>query len=58
MKSQIGRPKSSNPMNDRIYIRVTKKEKKEIMNFSDNYGVSILELIRMGIERLKENKKE
>ena len=58
MKSQIGRPKSPNPMNDRIYIRVTKKEKEEIMNFSDNYGVSILELIRIGIERLKENKKE
>ena len=44
-------------MNDRIYVRVTKQEKKEIMDFSSESGYSILELIRIGIEKIRSQKK-
>ena len=30
MSPRTGRPKTDNPMNDRIYVRVTKAEKEEI----------------------------
>ena len=32
MSPRTGRPKTDNPMNDRIYVRVTKAEKDEIRN--------------------------
>ena len=54
---RTGRPKTDNPMNDRIYVRVTKAEKEEIMKFSSESGHTILELIRIGIEKVKEIKK-
>ena len=57
MSPRTGRPKSENPMNDRIYVRVTKQEKKEIMDFSSERGYSILELIRIGIEKIRSQKK-
>ena len=57
MSPRTGRPKSENPMNDRIYVRVTKREKKEIMDFSYESGYSILELIRIGIEKIRSQKK-
>lgn len=56
MSPRTGRPKSENPMNDRIYVRVTKQEKKEIMDFSSESGYSILELIRIGIEKIRSQK--
>ena len=58
MSPRTGRPKSENPMNDRIYVRVTKQEKKEIMDFSSENGYSILELIRIGIEKIRSQKKQ
>ena len=57
MSPRTGRPKSENPMNDRIYVRVTNREKKEIMDFSSESGYSILELIRIGIEKIRSKKK-
>lgn len=57
MSPRTGRPKVENPMNDRIYVRVTREEKEKIMNFSSESGYSILELIRFGIEKLKGQKK-
>lgn len=57
LSPRTGRPKSDNPMNERIYIRVTKKEKEEIMSFSSSNGYTILELIRIGIEKVKGQKK-
>lgn len=57
MSARTGRPKSENPMNDRLYIRVTKEEKEEISKFSKEYGYTLLELIRIGIEKIKETKK-
>lgn len=51
------RPKSDNPMGERLYIRVSKTEKEEIMSFSKESGYSLLDLIRIGIEKIKVNKK-
>lgn len=57
MSPRTGRPKAENPMNDRLYVRVTREEKEKIMKFSSESGYSILELIRFGIEKLKGQKK-
>jgi hypothetical protein len=57
MSPHTGRPKVDNPMNERLYVRVSKQEKDEIMKFSSESGYSILELIRAGIEKLKGQKK-
>jgi hypothetical protein len=57
MSPRTGRPKTDNPMNERLYVRVTKEEKEEIMEFSSASGFSILEIIRAGIEKLKGQKK-
>ena len=57
MSPRTGRPKVDNPMNERLYVRVSKQEKDEIMKFSSESGYSILELIRAVIEKLKGQKK-
>ncbi len=57
MSPTKGRPKLDNPKNERIYIRVTKNEKKEIMDFSEKSGYTILDLIKIGIEKVKGQKK-
>lgn len=57
MSPRTGRPKVDNPMNERLYVRVSKQEKDEIMKFSSESGYSILELIRAGIEKIKGQKK-
>lgn len=53
MSPRTGRPKSDNPMNDRLYIRVTREEKEKINKFSKKHGYTLLELIRIGIENIK-----
>lgn len=56
-KKKMGRPyKSEKLMDDRLYIRVSKTEKEEITQFSKENGYSLLELIRIGIEKVKEKK--
>lgn len=57
MSPRTGRPKSDNPMNERIYVRVTKEEKDEIMKFSSENGYTMLELIRLGIDKVRKTKK-
>lgn len=57
MSPRTGRPKVENPMSDRLYVRVTKEEKKEIMDFSASSGYSILEIIREGMKLIKGQKK-
>lgn len=57
MSHTKGRPKLDNPKNDRIYIRATKEEKKEIMDFSDKSGYTLLELLKIGIEKVRGQKK-
>ena len=58
MSPRTGRPKTENPKNERLHVRVTKEEKEKIMKFSSESGFSILEMIRAGIEKLKGQKKE
>lgn len=53
MSPRTGRPKSANPMKDRLYIRVTSKEKQEITEFAKRNDLTLLELIRLGIEKVK-----
>lgn len=57
MSPRTGRPKTENPMQERLHIRVTKEEKDEIMQFSSKSGYTLLELIRIGIEAVKGIKK-
>lgn len=57
MTPRTGRPKSDKPMNERLYIRVTKEEKEEITKYSKKYGYTLLEIIRIGIKKIKETKK-
>lgn len=56
MATRTGRPKSSNPKNERLYIRVSSEEKKEISEFAKENGYTLLELIRIGIRRVKDKK--
>lgn len=53
MSPRTGRPKSDNPKTERLFIRVTPDEKKEIQDFSAKSGYGLLELLKMGIEALK-----
>ena len=53
MSPRTGRPKTPNPMKDRLYIRVTSEEKKEITEFAKSNGITLLELIRLGIKKVK-----
>lgn len=57
MSPRTGRPKTENPKNERLHVRVRKEEKEKIMKFSSESGFSILEMIRAGIEKLKGQKK-
>lgn len=56
MSPRTGRPKTDNPKDERLYIRVSKDEKKEIMDFSSESGYTILELIHLGIEAVNRYK--
>lgn len=53
MSPRTGRPHSENPKSERLHIRVTPDEKVEIQEFCKEFGVSMLDLIRKGIEIMK-----
>lgn len=53
MSPRTGRPPSDNPKTERLFIRVTPEDKKEIREFSKNSGYGMLELIKAGIEAVK-----
>jgi hypothetical protein len=53
MSPSQGRPHSENPKSERIYIRVTPSEKAEIQAAAKETGLSILELIKKGIQAVK-----
>ena len=53
MSPKTGRPPAENPKTARIDIRVTPEEKTEIMDFSKLHKISILGLIRKGMEAVK-----
>ncbi len=47
---RTGRPPVDNPKNERLFIRVTSSEKKEIQEFTKKSGLSLLDLIRIGMK--------
>ena len=53
---RTGRPITSNPKNERLYIRVSSEEKKEITEFAKENGYALLELIIIGIRNIKDKK--
>ena len=50
---KTGRPPLDNPKTDSMRIRVTTEEKKEIMSFSKEHGIGLLDLLRIGIDTVK-----
>lgn len=50
MSPSQGRPPIENPKSERLYIRVSPAEKKEIQKAAKETGFSLLELIRKGIQ--------
>lgn len=53
MSPRTGRPKSDNPKTERLFIRVTPEDKKDIQEFSEKSGYGLLEILKLGIETLK-----
>lgn len=53
MSPRTGRPKSENPKTERLFIRVTSEDKKEIQEFSERTGYGLLDLLKLGIETAK-----
>ena len=45
-----GRPPIDNPKSERLYIRVTPDEKAEIQAITKETGLTLLDLIRAGIQ--------
>lgn len=50
---RTGRPHVENPKNERLHIRVTPDEKAKIQEFCKKFNVTMLELIRKGMEAMK-----
>ena len=50
MSARIGRPPSDNPKTERLFIRVTPAEKTEIQAAAKEYGFTLLELLKKGIQ--------
>lgn len=50
----MGRPISDNPKTERLFIRVTPDEKEQIYELCRRKGITILDLIRVGMEAVKE----
>lgn len=53
MSALRGRPKLSESKSDRLYIRVTPREKLKIMEFCNSNELSILDLINVGMSVIK-----
>lgn len=54
MGAKMGRPISDNPKTERLFIRVTPDEKEKIYELCRRKGVTVLDLIRVGMEAVKE----
>ena len=53
MAPSTGRPKIENPKTERLFIRVTPQEKRDIQAAMKETGQSLLSLIKLGIESVK-----
>lgn len=51
MERKRGRPESPDSKHERLYIRVEAAEKEEIMNFCAKTGMSLLQLVRLGMRQ-------
>lgn len=51
-----GRPPIDNPKSERLYIRVTPDEKAEIQEITKKTGLTLLDLIRVGIQAVTKKK--
>ncbi|HEN0625774.1 TPA: CopG family transcriptional regulator [Streptococcus agalactiae] len=58
MSPRTGRPKSENPRNVRLEIRITKDEAETLQEVADSLNVSRTTAIVKGIELLKSNKQK
>ena len=50
VSARIGRPPPDNPKTERLFIRVTPAEKTEIQAAAKEYGFTLLELLKKGIQ--------
>lgn len=57
MSPKVGRPKSDNPKNKSLNLRLTEEEAKEIQECADFFKVSRTEAILRGIRELMGKKK-
>lgn len=53
MSPRTGRPHSENPKSESIHIRVTPDEKREIVDACEENGVTVLGLIKAGMNAIK-----
>lgn len=53
MSPRTGRPPLENPKTERLFIRVTPADKKEIQDFSEKSGYGLLDLLKIGMETVK-----
>jgi len=53
---KMGRPKSDNPMNERLTIRMDKETSNILNNYCSKKGIEKAEGVRDGIHRLKDDK--
>lgn len=53
MSPSQGRPRIENPKTERLFIRVTPEEKEIIQAFSKKSGYTLLEILRKGIDAIK-----
>ena len=50
---RMGRPHSTNPQNIKVTIRLTKAEKEKLDNYCKNNDISISELFRRYLKKIK-----
>ena len=53
MSPKRGRPSLPDAKHERLYVRVESSEKQTIMEFCREYGKTVLELIRAGMDAIK-----
>nr|DAX78595.1 MAG TPA: Alginate and motility regulator [Caudoviricetes sp.] len=58
MSPQTGRPKSSNPKNVRLEIRLTKSEAEELQALADKLNTNKTDVIIRGIKLLQSEHKK
>lgn len=52
MSPRTGRPKSDNPKNHDIKVRIDEATNREIARYADEHGITRTEAIRRGIDLL------